>query len=63
MRGEWAGIAVNLRTDTPTPEAVREGVDKVLGEESFRVRAWEISSENEGLDALARLEGVINEAT
>ena len=61
MRGEWAGVAVNLRTDTPSAEALRAGVDRVLGDERFRVRAGEIRRENEEFDSLAQLESVIME--
>lgn len=61
MRGEYAGLAVNLRTDTPTPEAVRAGVDRVLGDASFGARAQEMRRENEGLDSLAQLERAIHE--
>ncbi|SPO03607.1 related to N-glycosyltransferase [Cephalotrichum gorgonifer] len=61
MRGEWAGIAVNLRTDTPTREAVRAGVDWVLGDTRFKTRAREIRRENEELNSLGRLEEIIAE--
>lgn len=63
MRGEWAGIAVNLRTDTPTADAVRGGVDRVLSDGAYGKRAREIRRENEELDSLGRLEGIIRGAT
>ncbi|KAL4732561.1 hypothetical protein ACLX1H_001578 [Fusarium chlamydosporum] len=47
MRGEWSGVAVNLRTGQPTPDKVREGVERVLSEESFKRRVDEIKAENE----------------
>jgi hypothetical protein len=40
MRGEWAGIAVNLRTNTPSPEAIRDGVDRILIDVNSRLVPW-----------------------
>ncbi|KAL4973033.1 UDP-Glycosyltransferase/glycogen phosphorylase [Aspergillus desertorum] len=60
MRGEWAGIAVNLRTSTPTVEALRKAVDKVLSDSRFKTRCMEIRRENEELNCLAQLEKLIN---
>ncbi|RDW67428.1 glycosyltransferase [Aspergillus mulundensis] len=60
MRGEWAGIAVNLRTSTPTVEALREGIDKALSDSAFKKRCVEIRRENEELDCLAQLEKLVN---
>jgi UDP:flavonoid glycosyltransferase YjiC (YdhE family) len=61
MRGEWAGIAVNLRTDTPSVETLRDGVDKVLGDSSFKTRCVEFQRENEELNSLAQVEWAIME--
>ncbi|KAF7544479.1 hypothetical protein G7Z17_g9918 [Cylindrodendrum hubeiense] len=36
MRGAWSGVAVNLRTGRPSPAAVRAGVERILGDESFK---------------------------
>ncbi|RGP76022.1 hypothetical protein FLONG3_5413 [Fusarium longipes] len=49
MRGEWSGVAVNLRTGQPTPEIVREGVERVLSNDSFKKRVGEIKAENEAM--------------
>lgn len=48
-RGEWSGVAVNLRTGRPTPDLVREGVERVLSEDSFKKRVEEIKAENEAM--------------
>lgn len=49
-RGAWAGVAVNLRTGTPSLEMIREGVDEILGdEEAWRARVGEVRRENEGM--------------
>lgn len=61
MRGDWAEIDVNLRTDVPGPEAIRDGVNKILTRSSFKTRCVEIQHENEELNAVAQLEKIINE--
>ncbi|RAL03680.1 UDP-Glycosyltransferase/glycogen phosphorylase [Aspergillus ibericus CBS 121593] len=59
MRVEWAGIGVNLRTDSPSQEAIREGVNKVLADPKYKARSLEIQRENEELDCAAALERYI----
>ncbi|KAJ5091584.1 UDP-Glycosyltransferase/glycogen phosphorylase [Penicillium alfredii] len=61
MRGEWAGIAVNLRTDTPSREALRDGVDRILADSKFKIRCSEIQQENEELNCIAQVEKIITE--
>ncbi|KAL4984950.1 UDP-Glycosyltransferase/glycogen phosphorylase [Aspergillus falconensis] len=61
MRGEWAGIAINLRTSTPSAGAIRDGVDKILADGSFKARCVKIQRENEELDCRAQLERLIAE--
>lgn len=61
MRGEWAGVAVNLKTDLPSVEALRDGINKVLNNSSFKERCVEIQHENEELDNLAQVERAILE--
>ena len=47
MRGEWSGVAVNLRTGRPTPAQVLEGVEEVLADARFKQRVEEVRRENE----------------
>ncbi|KAL2069534.1 hypothetical protein VTL71DRAFT_14213 [Oculimacula yallundae] len=44
-RVEWAGLGVNLRTEVPTQEEVREAVLKVLRDGRFKERARELEGE------------------
>jgi UDP:flavonoid glycosyltransferase YjiC (YdhE family) len=60
-RGEWAGIAVNLKTDTPSVDAIRDAVNNVLTDKKFKTRCVEIQSENEALDSRAQVERAIME--
>lgn len=61
MRGEWAGIALNMRTDSPSVDALRDGINKVLGDSSLKERCLQIQHENEELDNLTQVEKAILE--
>ncbi|EFX06328.1 udp-glucuronosyl udp-glucosyltransferase [Grosmannia clavigera kw1407] len=56
MRGQCAGVAVNLRTGQPTEAQLREAVDRLLVDPSFRDRVNEIRRENEALGAMDNVE-------
>lgn len=58
-RAEYAGVAVNLRSQAPGGEAVAAAVDKVLKESAYKKRAMELKRENEELDAFGNLERII----
>jgi UDP:flavonoid glycosyltransferase YjiC (YdhE family) len=60
-RAEWAGVAVNLRAQTPGEDAIRAAVETVLGDGRYKKKALEVKEENERLDALARFESIIEE--
>ncbi|KAK0120129.1 hypothetical protein ONS95_011537 [Cadophora gregata] len=44
-RVEWAGLGVNMRTEVPTPEAVKEAVEKVLSDGKYKERAKALEGE------------------
>ncbi|CAM1509350.1 Fc.00g030890.m01.CDS01 [Cosmosporella sp. VM-42] len=50
MRGEWSGVAVNLRTGRPSLDEVRAGVEQVLADGSYKERVEEIRRENETMN-------------
>ncbi len=60
-RIQWSGLGVNLKTQKPTAEMIREAVDTVLGNEGFKKRALELKRENEGMETLAAIEAQILE--
>ncbi|WP_157421717.1 glycosyltransferase [Agromyces sp. Leaf222] len=62
MRVEWSGVGVNLRTGTPTAEAVRDGVDRVLADASFTDRAQELADAIAGYDTFGLIEGELEAA-
>ncbi|KAF4977895.1 hypothetical protein FZEAL_5643 [Fusarium zealandicum] len=49
MRGEWSGVAINLRTGRPHPDKVSAAVERVLADESFKKRVNEVRLENEAM--------------
>lgn len=49
-RVEWAGLGVNMRTEVPTPDAVREAVDTVLGDRKYKERVKALEDEVEKYD-------------
>lgn len=59
MRAEWAGVGVNLRTSRPSIKAIKDGVDKINTDASFKARCMEIQQENEKLEPLAQMERLI----
>lgn len=49
MRGEWSGVAVNLRTGEPSLADIKKAVNRVLTEGSFKKRVEEIRKENQDM--------------
>lgn len=62
-RVQWTGVGVNLRTNKPTPDAVRTAVRKVLADPSFAERSQEIGNEITASNGLDGLESVIKKLT
>ncbi|MET0734447.1 MAG: glycosyltransferase, partial [Microbacterium sp.] len=52
-RVAWTGAGVNLRTGTPSAAKVRAGVDRVLGDRSFRDAATRVGAELRSLGGQA----------
>ena len=44
-RVEWAGLGVNMRTEVPTPEAVKVAVETVLSDGKYKERAVALEGE------------------
>jgi UDP:flavonoid glycosyltransferase YjiC (YdhE family) len=53
---EYAGFAVNLKTQTPTSQQVYDATDKVLTIPSYKMRAVRHQQENEDLDSVSILQ-------
>ncbi|ORY68473.1 uncharacterized protein BCR38DRAFT_423372 [Pseudomassariella vexata] len=55
-RAEWAGLAVNLRTQRPTEASIGEAVGRVLRDSGFKERTERVRRENRDLDCLGIIE-------
>ncbi len=63
MRVAHAGAGIDLRTDRPTPEALRDAIDAVLKEESsYRIRAKEIAEELVRIDTPTKIVELLQSA-
>ncbi|TVY80394.1 UDP-glucosyltransferase A1 [Lachnellula suecica] len=60
-RAEWVGIGVNLKTQKPTSEAIRNAVDEVLGNSKYKTRAKELEDEMAAFDPLSVVAKTIDE--
>ncbi|KAH8675249.1 hypothetical protein BX600DRAFT_507501 [Xylariales sp. PMI_506] len=58
-RAEWSGLGVNLRAQRPTPEALVQGVNKVLSDPNYKRCVMEVKVENKAMDPLGELEKII----
>jgi MGT family glycosyltransferase len=41
----WAGVGINLRTNTPSPEQIKQAVAKILGNPTFHKKAQQIQAD------------------
>ncbi|BCW65914.1 glycosyl transferase [Arthrobacter sp. NicSoilB4] len=58
-RVEYAGVGVNLKTETPSTAAIRSAVDTVLGDPAWRARAQAMQGQFEAEDSLGAAVDVI----
>ncbi|WP_373285500.1 glycosyltransferase [Agromyces bauzanensis] len=56
MRAARAGVGVNLRTGTPTADAVRRAIDAVLADRAYRSRAQVLAARIRQYDTFADIE-------
>lgn len=60
-RVAWSGVGINLATNEPTPEALREAVRTVLDQPRYRLRALQIADEFAGIDTRKKILRIISE--
>ncbi|CZR69745.1 related to N-glycosyltransferase [Phialocephala subalpina] len=51
-RAEWAGVAVNLKTSAPTPEAVLAAVDEIISGPKYKERSLVLEAEMATFDPM-----------
>ncbi|KAI1331092.1 glycosyltransferase family 1 protein [Xylariaceae sp. FL0255] len=60
-RIEYAGLGVNLKTQTPSSESITEAAAKILGNPQYKLRAKRLQQDNRDLDAYHMIEKQIRE--
>jgi MGT family glycosyltransferase len=61
-RVAWSGVGINLATNNPTPQALREAVRAVLDKPDYRSRASAIADEFSRIDTRSEVLRVVSEA-
>jgi MGT family glycosyltransferase len=59
-RVAWSGVGINLATNEPTPEALRDAVRTVLDRPAYRMRASRMADEFAGIDTRSEVLGIIS---
>lgn len=62
LRVEYAGSGINMGTGCPTPEALHEAVEAILGDKGYLARAREIATEFTKIDTSNMLARLLEEA-
>lgn len=60
-RVAWSGVGIDLRTNTPAPDAVAAAVRRVQGEPGFRARAASLARAFRAATGLAGLDAVLDQ--
>lgn len=60
-RAAWAGFAINLACQTPSPTQIRESVQQILKVSKYTQRAKELAKEYQDYDAIECIVGAIEE--
>jgi len=60
-RVAWSGVGIDLATNEPTPEALRQAVREVLDKPDYRSRASRMADEFSGIDTRSEILRIIGE--
>lgn len=61
-RVAWSGVGVNLATNNPTPQALRDSVRAVLDKPDYRTRASRMAEEFSRIDTRSEILRIVSEA-
>jgi MGT family glycosyltransferase len=61
VRVAWSGVGINLATNEPTPQALRDAVRTVLDKPDYRARAASMAAEFAGIDTRSEILRIISE--
>jgi UDP:flavonoid glycosyltransferase YjiC (YdhE family) len=62
-RIQWSGVGIDLATNQPTPQALREAIRTVLDKPNHRSRASRMAEEFAGIDTRSELLRIISQAS
>jgi UDP:flavonoid glycosyltransferase YjiC (YdhE family) len=62
-RVAWSGVGINLATNEPTPQALREGVRTVLENPTYRERASSIADGFGGIDTRSEILWILDQVS
>jgi UDP:flavonoid glycosyltransferase YjiC (YdhE family) len=60
-RVAWSGVGINLATNEPTPQALREAVRTVLDKPNYRSRASLMADEFNGIDTRSEVLRIVSQ--
>src|SRR5262249_60565171 len=60
-RVAWSGVGIDLATNAPTQEALRNAVRAVLDRPAYRLRASQMAAEFAGIDTRSKILSIISE--
>jgi len=60
-RVAWSGVGIDLVTNEPTPQALREAIRTVLDEPNYRLRASLLAEEFDGIDTRSEILRIVSE--
>jgi MGT family glycosyltransferase len=61
VRVAWSGVGINLATNNPTPEALREAIRRVLDTQDYRQRVTQLAKEFQMIDTRAEILWIVGE--
>src|SRR4030081_2906312 len=62
-RVAWSGVGINLATNEPTPQALREAVRTVLDKPDYRSHAASMSHQFDGIDTRSEILRIVNQVS
>jgi MGT family glycosyltransferase len=62
-RVAWSGVGIDLATNEPTPQALREAILKVLAKPNYRSRASLMAEEFDGIDTRSEIHRIVSQVS
>jgi MGT family glycosyltransferase len=62
-RVAWSGVGIDLKTNAPTPQALREAIRTVLDKPNYRSRASLMANEFDGIDTRAEILRIVSQVS